>query len=252
MKILVACDLDNTILFSIKKSRNEDICIEKIKDKDQGFVTPYVYDNILKLNDVIFVPITTRSTEQYRRINWPNGFNPHMAITTNGAILLKDNINDLSWHNSINTIDLNVLNDLYEKLKDDEDFIRCRIVDESYLFVYCKNDDICDEKLNMIKSMTELNVVISGKKIYIFPDYVDKKSAVLKLKEIIKPDLLICAGDSDIDVGMLKEADLAIVPNEYMANLVNNKNMEINKFSGKRFPDFVLETIIKIIEERGE
>ena len=38
-KILFTCDLDNTLLHSYKHRQDGDVCIEILKEKEQGFTT---------------------------------------------------------------------------------------------------------------------------------------------------------------------------------------------------------------------
>ena len=71
-KILLASDLDNTLIHSYKHRRDNDICIELLKGEEQGFMSRRVYDCLSALPDNIeLVPLTTRSVEQFERIKLP-------------------------------------------------------------------------------------------------------------------------------------------------------------------------------------
>lgn len=85
-KILFACDLDNTLIHSYKKKYADDICVEIYNGNEQSFISART-KNLLKeiAEKIIFVPITTRSVEQYKRIFWFENFSPSFAVTTNGA-----------------------------------------------------------------------------------------------------------------------------------------------------------------------
>lgn len=41
--ILFASDLDNTLLYSYRHKQANNICVEKIVEKEQGFMPPYTY-----------------------------------------------------------------------------------------------------------------------------------------------------------------------------------------------------------------
>ena len=47
---------------------------------------------------VQLLPVTTRSIEQYRRIQWPEETVPRWALTANGAVLLRDGVMDRDWY----------------------------------------------------------------------------------------------------------------------------------------------------------
>ena len=90
-KILLACDLDNTLIHSYRHKKDNDICIETINDKQQGFISPHTYEFIKNIpENITLIPVTTRSIEQYMRIQWKKA--PEYALVANGTILLKNNI----------------------------------------------------------------------------------------------------------------------------------------------------------------
>jgi hypothetical protein len=96
-KILFACDLDNTLIHSWRHRKSGDVCIEHIGEKEQGYMSPKAAELYRSLpENILLVPVTTRSVDQYRRIEWPGNREPELAVTTNGAILLgrKDVLRD--------------------------------------------------------------------------------------------------------------------------------------------------------------
>ena len=89
MKILFACDLDNTLIHSHKHRRADDICIEIYEGREQSFISPRALDLLKKISEkILFIPVTTRSITQYRRIFWTEDFKPRFAVVANGAYLL--------------------------------------------------------------------------------------------------------------------------------------------------------------------
>ena len=209
---------------------------------------PEAYKLIKRVYDsALIVPVTTRSIEQYRRIQWPEGCEPQYALTTNGAILLKKSeIHDEWLRDSQQNIASyrEELDRLYKLLSEQDLFIRCRIVDDSYLFVYCKHSTDIDECAEKYQKETTLYVRASGRKLYFFPPCINKGIAVRKIKDSLSPNTLICAGDSKIDVPMLQEADIALVPNEYLAKLVGGNSVEVCR-PEIPFSVFVLERTIE-------
>ena len=96
--ILFASDLDNTLLFSHRHRQPEDRCVERLNGAEQGFFTRETPDLLPQVvQRVHLLPITTRSIEQYQRIQWPDGTAPRIALTANGAVLLRDGQMDRAW-----------------------------------------------------------------------------------------------------------------------------------------------------------
>jgi predicted mannosyl-3-phosphoglycerate phosphatase (HAD superfamily) len=68
-------------------------------------------------------------------------------------------------------------------------------------------------------------------RLYVFPGGFNKGIAVDMLRRRLRPELLICAGDSLLDLPMLRTADIALVPNERLARQVG----ESPEFRGKLY-----------------
>lgn len=215
-EILFACDLDNTLIHSVKHKRPDDVCVEWIHDKEQGFMTPEAIRLLRQLPETVrLVPVTTRSIAQYSRIQWPEGCRPRHAVTTNGAILLEDGQPEAAWQAALAPFTAPLREDmqrLAEELYATGRFLRCRVVDDSYVFAYCGADLKPWEVAAQYRDDPRFRVTSSGKKVYFFPENVNKGAAVLRLREMLGGAKLICAGDSSIDIPMLNRADLAIVP----------------------------------------
>ena len=251
-KVLFTCDLDNTLLHSYKHKREGDVCIEILKDKEQGFTSPRTLELLWQLNtyeNVCTVPLTTRSIEQYTRIRW-DAAAPQLALVTNGTLLLNNGeIDEQWWEDSLKTVLplKDEIQRMYELLSPQESFIRVRIVDEMYLFVYCAKDVDPKETAEQIQALTSLNVQCAGKKIYLFPPAADKGFAAARMYERTGAEFHIAAGDSAIDLPMLKAADLAIIPyNE----LINEEYRQCAVCPiDKPFSEFVLETVLGLCVE---
>lgn len=214
MKILFACDLDNTLIHSHKKRRADDICVEIYENREQSFISRKSLDLLKKISEKItFIPVTTRSIAQYRRIFWTEDFRPKFAVVANGAYLLSGERRE----NFLREVVAPYADDLKaqcEKFSSDERFNICRIVDESFLFLRCRDELDAAE----ISFDTRLTAQHTGKKIYLFPPALNKGNALLKLKEKFSPDKIFAAGDSEIDLPLLELADVAFAPKNLRGN----------------------------------
>ena len=204
MKILFACDLDNTLIHSHKHRREDDICIEIYEGREQSFISPRALDLLKKISEkILFIPVTTRSITQYRRIFWAEDFKPRFAVVANGAYLLDGD----KQENFLREVSKPYETEINRQLAsaDKNIFTIARIVDESFLFLRCR-DDIDPEGISFD---TNLTVQHTGKKIYLFPPRLNKGEALKLLIKRFSPDKVIVAGDSEIDLPMLRLADVA-------------------------------------------
>lgn len=186
---------------------------------------PSVYKSLGTIADhAEIIPVTTRSIDQYKRINWPTWAKPKIAAVTNGSIILGNSDLNRQWEENVET-SLPELERMQAILAMSTAYIRCRMVDNKYLFVYCAQEIDPIQQSRAIQELTTLKVTASGKKIYLFPPGVDKGTATSKIRHFLEPDLLISAGDSDIDLPMLNQADIALVPNADLAAKLHGNSL---------------------------
>ncbi len=243
--IIFTCDIDNTLLYSFRKNDEGFICIEINNGKEQGFMTEYTFNHFNRMTDSAdLVPVTTRSVEQYLRIKWPNGFVPDYALVANGAVLLKNNKPDPSWNMFTDRTALcRLLGKTFHRYENDRRFIRCRIVDDSYVFVYCGSDTDPVHTAAELAVENELIVEESGKKIYFFPEGLSKGNAIKTFCKMRKYRKIIAAGDSTMDITMLQNADISIVPSDCgFTDMIHSKVIKCSE--GVRFSDFVVRTVL--------
>ena len=122
-------------------------------------------------------------------------------------------------------------------------YIRCRIVDNAYLFVYCKDNIDIKKQENYCQKRTTLKVISSGRKIYFFPPKMDKGFALNLLKKKIKPIKVISAGDSIIDIPMLIAAEHSFAVKELSSEKLILKH-NICYCDDGIFSEFVLKKIL--------
>ena len=86
-----------------------------------------------------------------------------------------------------------------------------------------------------------VDVCNNGEKIYIVPKNLNKGMALERIKEKIKADYVMAAGDSDFDVSMLKKADVCFIPKD-LKEKVRGEGTEVIQKDGI-FSDMILEYI---------
>ena len=222
MKYLFACDLDNTLIHSYKHKTDDDICIEIYNGREQSFISSRAVELLKEvIKKVLFIPVTTRSIEQYQRIQWLEGIKPEFAVVSNGANLIHNDNIDKNWRHDTYPY-INEINQQQILLSQNPNFTICRIVDDSFLFLKCSDAVDVESTSTELQKQTNLTVQHSGRKIYPFPPKLNKGEALLRLKQIFNPHQVFCAVDSIIDVSMLNLADIAFAP----INLVTMLNMK--------------------------
>lgn len=244
--ILFACDLDNTLLYSYKYRKVGDLCVEMLHGKEHGFMTPHTIELLKDIKNLVdFVPVTTRSIEQYGRIIWPTDCTPKYAIVANGAVLLKDGKIERAWREASEYMIAPYKDELLAlmlEFTDPRKFLRCRIVDDAYMFVYCYNNISPMDCVCTYGHRSRLKVVCSGKKVYFFPPAINKGSAIKRLKAILRPITTIVAGDSTIDIPMLNKADLAIIPASFQESAIQTPYIKASE-SEISFSEFALAVV---------
>ena len=214
-------DLDNTIIYSYKHDiGNDKINVEVYEDRENSFITKKTERLLKEVNEkVLLVPTTTRTIEQYKRIDLGIGV-PKYALTCNGGVLLKDGVRDDKWYKE----SLELVKDCKSESvravdfleKDENRTLDVRFIEE--LFVYTKSNEP-ENTIGFLKSNLNTDLVDvfnNGVKVYVVPKTLSKGMAIKRFKKLFDDALCIAAGDSEFDISMLNEADMAIAPQKIL------------------------------------
>lgn len=253
--VLFASDLDNTLLFSHKHRKPSDICVEYLDGKEQGFFTKTVVERLGSIhNSLLFIPVTSRSIDQYKRIQFPKEGIPQYAVTTNGAILLVNGEVDARWHD----ISRAAVEPWQQQLQETHGLLahipqakRFRIVDEMYLFTACDTPAEAEAVARATRGKTLLDVAVSGRKVYFFPPPINKGQALTRLKERFAPECTISAGDTPIDLPMLEGADWAIVPDAALGDQLSPGHQKKVWDGVGSFSDYVVHWAEQLAQHHG-
>ena len=246
-KILIACDLDNTLIFPASKKREGDVCAEHIDTKEQSFISPEALEalgRIMAAENVVFLPVTSRSAAQYLRIHLPENVTAAEALVCNGAVLLKNGEPDKKWEKELSPFVLAKREEterLYEKYKGLDCFTSIRIVDGIFLFAACTDRQTAEEMYLRLKGETSLELFLSGRKLYWFYEGTGKGENVRRYAEKNGFDTVISAGDSLIDRSMFAVSDIAIAPEE---ELLSGLSVRAEVCGDERFTEFMLSRIL--------
>ncbi|WP_155837225.1 HAD family hydrolase [Aneurinibacillus terranovensis] len=230
--MLFASDLDQTLIYSRKSFRLpakgqispiEIRLVESKQEKEISFITNKAIEQLKELSQCLtFVPVTTRTVEQYRRISlFEEEIRPVYAITSNGGTVLQNNRVDEEWQLLIKGKLQNgclSLDDIVTRLSELEhpEWLFSRRTADG-LFIYCivEEQRLPKSELDAFGGWLNENgwqLFVHGRKLYLIPTVVNKWDAVEYVRERTGIDVVAAAGDSLMDLCMLRYADFAVSP----------------------------------------
>jgi len=231
---LVATDLDRTMIYSraaMGESPVPDgdlVCVEHYDGAPLSYLTVTSAQGLRDLAAAaVVVPTTTRTPEQFRRIDLP-GAPWRYAITSNGGMILADGVPDAGWRQAVDTavrtegagLD-EVTAELRRRISDDW-VHKFRVADELFCYLVI---DVAAQPVGFLDEWDHWcrrrgwNASQQGRKLYTMPSAVCKSRAVAEVRRRLVDDgtlvpdaVVLAAGDGALDAEMLTAADAAIRP----------------------------------------
>ena len=241
-------DLDNTMIYSYKHDIGDDkICAEIYQGREISFVTSKTSQLIKEVNEtVLLVPTTTRTLEQYNRIDLGIGI-PKLALVCNGGVLLENGVENAEWYNESLRLTESAHDQLLltEKILENDENRSFEIRNIRELFVFTKSEKP-EESVENLKEQLDtdkVDVFNNGVKVYVVPKMLSKGKAIDRLREKLNPELIISAGDSEFDITMLNSSDVQIAPKD-LADTANLPEKTIVVDEGI-FSEKVLERVLQ-------
>ncbi|RKP48833.1 hydrolase [Cohnella endophytica] len=263
--MIFACDLDRTLIYSRNSMGTIDpaalVPVEIYDGKEHSFVTRDVYASLRMLGErMLFVPATTRTHEQYRRVHGiSEGLSPRYAIVSNGGKVLKDGMPDADWEREVRTAlrdgcaPGDEVSERFIGLANEGLALRASYCDELF-YAYVLDMERLEEGF-----MTELETMLQGlgwssslqgRKLYLVPDPVSKGAAVRYVKELAGSSIVFAAGDSLLDECMLAVADQAMAPchGELYRKYGSHGHIRFTESSGIRASEEIINALLKRME----
>lgn len=255
--MIFATDLDRTMIYSEKfiNKENMSLVVGFQDGKTKSFMTRKAKLLLEELKkEITVVPCTTRARDQYERI--PYFQDCKYAICANGAIVLKDGVEDAQWKAVMQENLLMCIKDMkkYKEELENSTFVRkqkVKVVDGYFLFFRAENMLDCLMYLEKNVNKEKFYYSISTTKVYIFPKFVSKEEALRYVTDRIGDKDIVIAGDSDVDFQMMKLATKgAFIPVYGTATIENSiNNVTLIHDSGVLAGEFILQEIKKILDE---
>ena len=225
--MMFASDLDGTLIYSKRRFGEETLNgsvrnVEVYNGRDISFMTEKAIALLHQLSDeMMFVPVTTRTIEQYNRVSlFHEEIRPTYAITCNGGVVLKDGHIDTHWQDYIRTkIDESTasVDDVKRKIEETADaswLKSIRIVER--FFVYLIIDPPLSAERIMYFSQWAAGhgwaFSVQGRKVYFIPTFINKWDAVNYVAKKEGKQTVYTAGDSNLDVCLIEQAEFGLIP----------------------------------------
>lgn len=247
-------DLDNTMIYSYKHNIGKArINVEIYQGREISFLTENTYENLKRIKEnVLIVPTSTRSIEQYRRIDLRIGNIPY-ALVCNGGVLLVDGQKDTSWYQT----SLELIRESLPALQTAQHFLEkdnrrkfeLRFIEELFLFTKCDQPESVVRELKAILDTNTADILHNKEKVYVVPRNLSKGKAVERFRKYIRAGKIIAAGDSEFDISMLRAADIRIAPHGFQQEY--SIDFGIDEMPGtKIFSDEMTEKILELCQTR--
>ncbi|MRN55315.1 HAD family hydrolase [Paenibacillus monticola] len=265
--MIYASDLDRTLIYSLSAiGVPEDspglVPAEIIEGRTVSYISKQTLDQLKELtSSIIFMPVTTRTIQQYKRINlFQETIIPDYAITSNGGNILHRGVIDKDWRASVGRLvergsaTAEEVEVLVRSVVREEWMISERYCDELfYTFVVHRDLLPMDEITHLADRLYSLGwkVSLQGRKLYVVPVAVNKSDAIIHVRRTVHSEPMVASGDSLLDKGLLDSADYCIAPchgeifAEQQSGLVESKYL-FTKRSGVFAGDEIVQYVSNI------
>jgi hypothetical protein len=226
---LIASDLDRTLIYSAAAlgltmadaEAPRLLCVETYERRPLSYMTETAAGMLARLSgQCVFVPTTTRTREQYRRVRLPGG-PARYAVCANGGHLLVDGEPDPDWHARVrgalaDCAPLAEITDHLRRTAADGDWVlKQRVADELFAYLVVDRERLPDAWVKELVTWAGergWTVSLQGRKIYAVPGPLTKSAAVAEIARRTGATRLYAAGDSLLDADMLLAAGGGWVP----------------------------------------
>ena len=214
---ILTTDLDNTLIYSYKYDIGKNKrCAEIYQGREISFITEKTYELLKQLSEkIMIVPVTTRTREQYDRIDL--GIKDFKyALVCNGGVLIENGEENKQWYDDSRKLTQKSDSQIVRAIKllkdDNEVCFEIRYIRELFVFTKSNTPEKTAACLRETLDNEKVDIFTNGTKVYAVPKGLDKGLALRRLRQKTGADRIFAAGDSEFDIPMLKEADKAFCP----------------------------------------
>ncbi len=229
--ITLFCDLDNTILYSHRRTLNVPKRVaEVLKGAEQSYITERSFNFLSSCRSLSVIPVTTRTLKQYERVKTViDCFNCKYALTLNGAVLLINGEIDESWHEQSKYL----VADASEEMKktvmlfEGNELASLQYHDAFLSYASSPNPETVAKQIRESVDNSLVHLFFDNRKVYCTPTILTKGNAIERLSNRFKSELTFAVGDSENDISMFEKVDIPIIPSSLAARVSNSKKVII-------------------------
>lgn len=222
--MIFATDLDRTVVYSAKFWNGEEdvISIDKTKPNETSFLTNRSIELMKEIDKLgYFIPVTTRSKDDFLRLFPIGEFEPQNAVLANGGVVYVDGVLDGEWSKKILT-KIGVINVSLAKAEGlidqffPKEIVTKKKVDHGLFWRVVINDQsfIPNIEAEIADSLNKIDYSFfnTGNKCYLIHNAISKWEALKYVAERLGEKEIIAAGDSLMDLEMVQKANIGITP----------------------------------------
>ena len=210
---------------------DEKLPAEYLNGKEQSYMPVNLYNVLKEYRDkLLFVPVTTRSVEQYQRIFLlQEDFPCKYALVCNGGVLLENGHSRKDWYQETLKLCAAQKPEVAKAVSiAGKRFPQARLHFPEPFFFYAACEDV-QTLYDTFQNELDTELVYVGKdsrKVYVIAASVNKGTAVKRFTAHFGAEQIMVAGDSEFDLSMLEYGNPAFVPAELSKDLQNpNKRL---------------------------
>jgi hypothetical protein len=229
VRTVIASDLDRTLIYSGSALQlpGEDadapslLSVEVLEGRPHSFMTLTTARRLQQIaGAATFVPTTTRTVAQYRRVRLA-GIAPSYAVTSNGGNILIDGVPDADWNASLHAAVAasgTTLDTVKAELKarsDPEWMLKRRTGDDLFCYAVVEPSLLPSDWVPAWREWCAERgwaVSVQARKVYAIPAGVSKERALQEVCRRAGATRMLASGDGALDAGFLSAADAGIRP----------------------------------------
>lgn len=265
--MIFASDLDQTLIYSERFLTDPTLQVRLIEQLDGKPISYMTERALLLLQEIhkhmLFIPVTTRTIEQYRRITvFQNELRPAYAVTSNGGNIIRNGAVDESWNKKIREriedecISITDILARFEDIKDSSWILNGKSAEDLFhYFIIDRQNMPTSEWDGFVQWMDQGNwtVSIQGRKLYFVPRAVNKRDAVLYVKDIEKRTEIFASGDSLLDLPLVSCTKNSLIPSHgeiyHLAQIsAQDTPFQFTAKNGIRASEEILDWVIEQIK----
>ncbi|WP_289142555.1 hypothetical protein [uncultured Brevibacillus sp.] len=260
--MLFASDLDQTLIYSSRHTKDADPTKLRVVEVLEGKVISYMTDDAINslqdlMKRIMFIPVTTRTINQYNRVTiFSEDLRPTYAVTSNGGNILIDGKVDEKWSQHIRqriSKDSMAMDDIlceFEKFTHESWLHRGLVADDLFYYCIVERDLLPVDEMYSFGEWLSSNgweLSIQGRKVYFIPQAVNKRDAVLHIKESEGMQIVVSSGDSLLDLPLIHASSHALIPaHGEVFELGKNEGVPFTQSNGIKASEEILKFVASI------